>query len=115
VAPSGAHKSEDKGLAEVLTDLWQLVRDYARQETIDPLKSIGRFVGFGAAGAAALSLALLFASLAVLRGLQTETSGHLTGSWNWVPYAVTLVIDAVAVALALRAIKKPVRDGGHAP
>ncbi len=107
-------ENEDKGVAEVISDLWDLVREYAKQETIDPLKSIGRFVAWGAAGATALSLALLFTSLAILRGMQTETGAHLTGSWNWVPYLVTLVVDAVAVLLALRAIKKPVRDGGNA-
>ncbi|MGI8756208.1 MAG: hypothetical protein ACR2MB_10180 [Acidimicrobiales bacterium] len=112
MAPPGQKNDDDKGVAEVIGDLWELVREYARQETIDPLKSIGRFVGYGVAGAAALSLGLLFVSLAVLRLLQTETEAHLTGSWNWVPYLVTVVIDTIVVLLAVRAIKKPVRDAG---
>lgn len=112
MASPGQKKDDDKGVGEVIGDLWELVREYARQETIDPLKSIGRFLGYGVAGAAALSLGLLFVSLAVLRLLQTETEAHLRGSWNWVPYLVTVVIDALVVLLAVRAIKKPVRDAG---
>lgn len=108
MAPAGVKNDDDKGVTQVVSDLWQLVRNYARQETVDPLKSIGRFLMWGVAGSVLLALGVLFASLAVLRGLQHETGRHLTGSWTWVPYAVALVVDAVVVALALRAIKKPI-------
>ncbi|QXC62049.1 hypothetical protein KSP35_04345 [Aquihabitans sp. G128] len=107
MAPTGAKKSEEKGTAEVIADLWQLVKDYAKQETVDPLKSIGRFLAYGVPGALLLGLGVLFAALAILRGLQTETGPHLTGSWNWVPYAVALVVSAVVIALAVKAISKP--------
>ncbi|CAN5785123.1 hypothetical protein BH10ACT1_BH10ACT1_09980 [soil metagenome] len=105
MAPTGAKKSEEKGTAEVVGDLWQLVKDYAKQETIDPLKSIGRFLGFGVPGGLLVGLGVLFAALAILRGLQTETGEHLTGSLTWVPYSVALVVSAGVVALAVRAIK----------
>jgi len=108
VARAGVENDDDKGVTKVVSDLWQLVRDYARQETVDPLKSIGRFLMWGVSGAVLLALGVLFATLAVLRGLQHETGRHLTGSWNWVPYAVALVVDAIVLALALRAIKKPI-------
>ncbi|MCU1355250.1 MAG: hypothetical protein JWM89_668 [Acidimicrobiales bacterium] len=109
MAPAGAKKGEDKGVAEVVTDLWQLVRDYAKQETIDPLKSLGRFLAWGIGGTLLLSLGLVFTSLAILRGLQTETGAHLTGSYTWVPYLAALVVDIVVIALAVRAISKPFR------
>ena len=112
MAPAGAKKADEKGTAEVVADLWQLVKDYAKQETIDPLKSIGRFVCFGIGGAVLAGLGVLFASLAILRGLQTETGEHLTGSLTWVPYAVTAVFTAVIVAVAGRAITKPNRTDG---
>jgi hypothetical protein len=108
VAPAGGKKDE-KGVAEVATDLWQLTRDYAKQETVDPLKSLGKFLAKGVAGALALSLGLLFGALAVLRGLQTETGEHLTGSWDFVPYVAALVFTLVCAGLAVAAIKKPVR------
>lgn len=112
MAPNGAKQGQDKGTGEVISDLWQLVRDYAKQETIDPLKSIGRFVGYGLGGAVALGLGTIFTVLAVLRGLQAETGSTLTGSWDWVPYLVAFVITAVVVGLAVRAITKPNKATG---
>lgn len=114
MAPLGAKKAEQKGTGEIVGDLWILVRDYTKQETVDPLKSIGRFLGYGLAGSLLLGLGLLFGSLALLRGLQTETGAHLTGSWTWLPYFVTLVVAVIAVLLAVRAITKPVRDDDKA-
>ena len=109
MAPAGANK-DDKGVGEIASDLWQLTRDYAKQETIDPLRSLGRFLGYGIGGALALALAILFGALAILRGLQDETASALDGNWNVVPYAVTFVFTVVCAALALYAIKKPLRD-----
>lgn len=106
MAPIGARKTEEKGTSEVVADLWQLVRDYAKQETIDPLKSIGRFIGYGLGGAAALGLGTIFAILAVLRALQTETGSKLTGSLDWVPYLVAFLLSLVVVVVAVRAISK---------
>lgn len=110
MAPRGAN-DQQKGTGEVVSDLWQLVRDYAKQETIDPLKSIGRFLGWGLAGAVLLSVGLVFGVLAILRALQQETGAHLTGSWNFVPYVVALLFSAVVAALAARSITKPNRTG----
>ena len=114
MVPAGAEKAEQKSTGEIANDLWLLVRDYAKQETIDPLKSIGRFLANGLAGAALVGLGVTFGALALLRALQTETGNHLTGSLNWVPYAVTLVVTVVVVALAVYAIKKPVREDAKA-
>lgn len=103
-------KPEEKGTGEAVQELWTLIRDYAKQETIDPLKTIGRFLGYGLAGAVCLGLGLLFFALAVLRGLQHETDQHLTGSLTWVPYLIALVVCAVVVAVAVRTITKPNRE-----
>ena len=102
-------KAEDKGVAEILADLWQLLRDYAKQETIDPLKSLGRFLGYGVPGSLLVSLGLLLLSLGMLRGLQRETGAHLTGSLSWVPYLITLVVTALLAFLAVRSIGRPNR------
>ncbi len=104
---STATKQDDKSTGEVLRELWELVKDYGKQETIDPLKSIGRFVGFGAPGSLLLALGVLLLSLGALRGLQIRTGPigrHLTGSLNWVPYAVTLVVALLLILLAVKAI-----------
>lgn len=110
MAPQGA-KTQSKSTTEVATDLWQLVRDYAKQETIDPLKSLGRFFGYGLAGAVLVSVGLVFAVLAILRVLQNETGSRLTGSWNFVPYVVAIVLAGIVAGLCVRAITKPNRSG----
>ena len=109
MAAAGAKPGDHEGVREVLEDLWQLIRDYAKQETIDPLKMLGQFLGWGLAGSITLCLGLGFGALAVIRALQTETGTHLTGSWNWVPYLVGLVFTGVAAALSVWMIKRPFR------
>ena len=109
MAPTGAKKGKDGGVGDVINDLWILIRDYAKQETVDPLKALGRFVGYGIGGAALLALGLAFGALALLRMLQTETGDHLTGKLTWVPYGVTFVLTAAVVGLAIRTITKPNR------
>ena len=109
MAPIGG-SNQDKGPMEIVNDLWALTRDYAKQETIDPLKSLGRFFGYGLAGSLLSALGLVFGAVAILRLLQTQTGEHLSGSWNFVPYVVALVFTVVCAGLAAYAIKKPVRN-----
>lgn len=94
----------DKSLPTLASELWELVLAYLKQETLDPLKGIGRFVGLGIAGAAVLSIGLVFLAVAVLRVLQVETGTHLTGNWSWVPYAGALVAVGVVAGIAVSRI-----------
>ncbi len=102
-----ARRRDDKSMSEHGQELFALVKAYAKQETVDPLKSIGRFVGLGLGAALLGGLGIVLVVVGVLRVLQTETDVHLTGSLTWVPYAVGLVVCALLIALALRAIKGP--------
>lgn len=85
-------------------ELWTLVKDYAQQETIDPLKHLGRFVGFGLAAALLAGVGITLLLVGVVRVLQEETYPHLTGSLTWVPYVVALAVCVVLLALAKKAI-----------
>ena len=96
----------EKSTADVIQDIWQLTKDYARQETVDPLKALGKFVGLGLAGALLLGLGLMFLSLALLRALQTETYGRLDGNLSVVPYFATLLFAVIGAVLAGRAIRR---------
>lgn len=90
--------TESKSPAQIVTELRGMLVDYAKQETVNPLKALGRYLAFGVAGSLLLAIASVLLVLAVLRALQTETGTALTGNWSWVPYLATMVIVAVVIA-----------------
>ncbi|MHB1710338.1 MAG: phage holin family protein [Acidimicrobiales bacterium] len=83
-------------------DTLQLIVDYAKQETLHPLKGLGRFIVFGMAGSVALAVGVVILAVALLRVLQGETGSTFTGHWSWAPYLLcTVVVLAVATLAAL--------------
>lgn len=84
---SGKGGPGDTSLGGHVGELTSLVVGYAKQETVDPLKKLIRFVVWGVAGALLVATGGAMLTLAVVRLLQTETGGHLHGSLTWVPYA----------------------------
>ncbi|MEY3091619.1 MAG: hypothetical protein RL413_857 [Actinomycetota bacterium] len=103
-------RHESASIGEVV----DLVRDYAKQETLGPLKGAGRWLALGAAGAVLIGLGSVFVLVGVLRLLQTETSAF-DGGWSWVPYLIVLVAAAVVAAIALSRVKKATlgKEPGH--
>lgn len=101
--------AKDPSLPAQVVEFKDLVVSYAKQETLDPLKSLGRFLGAGLAGAIVLSVGLVLLSLSLLRALQEETGERFTGNLTWVPYLLTVAGSLVVVALAIYAIGKPKR------
>jgi len=87
-------------------DFFQLVLDYAKQETLGPLKSLGRFVAYGVAGSMAITLGAVLLLLAVLRALQTETGSTFTGNLRSLPYLITVAGAVAIMVLAAWRIKK---------
>jgi hypothetical protein len=98
--------AEPKSIPEVATELWAMTKDYARQETIDPLKGVGRYLGYGAGGALLLALGVIMLMLSGLRALQTQTGDALDGSLSWLPYVIVLAVAALLVAWAVSRISK---------
>jgi hypothetical protein len=94
------------GLRSTGSDTLQLVIDYVKQETLDPLKGLGRFVLFGVAGSVALAVGLVILSVAFLRLLQAETGSTFTGDWSWAPYLICAVVVVAVAALAVRAVTR---------
>jgi hypothetical protein len=91
---------------EIGTELWELARDYAKQETIDPLRGLGRFLGYGVMGAVMLGIGCMLLLLAGLRALQTETSTTFSGNWSWSPYLMVVVGGLALIGLALLRITR---------
>jgi hypothetical protein len=112
MAGTTGQESQEKSLATHVTELYELILGYAKQETLDPVKSLGRFVGFGVAGSFLFGIGVVIMLVGGLRALQTETGSRLQGSWSWAPYGITAFGCAViiAVAITIRA-RKPNRGG----
>jgi hypothetical protein len=88
------------GLRHAGDDAFQLTVDYLKQETVEPLRGLGRFLYMGIAGSFFLAGGILLILIGVLRLLQTETGTALTGDWSWVPYAVVVVLGAGVMGVA---------------
>lgn len=84
----------------------QLVIDYIKQETLTPLKGLGRFVVFGVAGSVALAIGLVIVSVAFLRLLQGETGTTFSGHWSWAPYLICTAAVVLVAALAVKAVSR---------
>lgn len=95
-----------KSIPEIGTELYELARAYAVQETIDPLRGLGRFLSFGVLGALLLGAGTSLLLLGGLRALQTETGSTFQGNWSWAPYLIVTVGGLVLIALALLRIQR---------
>jgi hypothetical protein len=80
--PSGAP------LPQLVLELRDLVVTYVKQETVVPLRQLGRYAGFGIVGALLLGLGVILLGVGGLRALQTETGETFTGDWSWAPYLI---------------------------
>ena len=103
--PKRARSAKSKSIGETVNDLVELLKTYAMQETIDPLKRLGRYLGFGVGGSVLITTGLVFLMLSLLRVLQTETGSTFTGSWSWAPYVIVVVVTAGVAAIFLSFIK----------
>lgn len=100
---------------QTVRELQELVVAYAKQETLDPLKGMARYVGFGLAGAVLTGLGVSFLSMAALRGMQSNRGWLVNGNWSWVPY-LSVVIALVLLASGIWVTKakmsrRPQRSG----
>jgi len=84
---------------ETVRELRELIVAYFKQEAVDPIKGLGRYIGLGLAGSTALGFGIIFVELGLLRLIQDMTYPHLTGNWSWVPYLVVIVVSVLAAVL----------------
>jgi len=95
-----AHHDSETSIAQVV----ELVTTYAKQETVEPIKNAGRFLGTGLAAAGLLGVGLSLLLLGLLRLLQTEVERLATGSLSWISYLIVLVVCAGVIAITLSRI-----------
>ena len=76
--PSGQSKS----VVVTAQELWELVVAYFKQETVDPLKGLARYVGFGLLGAMLMGTGIFFLAMGGLRALQRSFGDRLHHDWH---------------------------------
>jgi uncharacterized membrane protein YidH (DUF202 family) len=105
-SPVAEPRPKEKSISNLAAELWDLVLAYAKQETIEPAKGLGRFVARGVIGSVLLGIGTILLVLAVLRLLQDETGTVFDGNLSMVPYVLTLLLCAGVVVAALSAVRK---------
>jgi hypothetical protein len=105
VAPD-SKKGGEKSLGTLASELVALVIAYVKQETIVPIKSLGRFVLYGVAGASLLGIGGGLLTLAAVRAVQAETGNHLRGNLTWVPYVGGILVAGLGAGWAVSRIGK---------
>ena len=98
--PDRSAKASDKSMPTLAGELYDLVRAYAKQETLEPIKGLGRYAAFGVVGSVLLGIGVVLLGVGLLRALQTETGDTFDGGWSWAPYVLTLLACAVVAGLA---------------
>lgn len=76
-------------------ELVDLVIAYAKQETLEPLKGIGKNAALGLGGALLLGIGGIFVSLGALRAMQSETDWFERHNLTYLPYGATILILVV--------------------
>lgn len=87
------------GLREQSKGVIDLTIAYVKQETLGPLKALGRFVIYGTIGSFFLGIGLVLLLVALLRVLQEET-GAFNGNLSWIPYLIVALVATAVVGLA---------------
>jgi hypothetical protein len=84
-------RTGDKSVATIVSELWTLTIDYAKQEIKDPLTGLVSYVVWGIATMILVGIGSILLAIGALRALQTQTGSTFTGSLSWAPYGIVLV------------------------
>jgi hypothetical protein len=98
--------ARDKTFTELFEEFLGLTISYARQECVDPLRALGRFLALGFAGAILIAIGWVLLALSVTRLIQAETAPHLHGNLSWVPYVGGVLTAVGGLAWAVNRISK---------
>lgn len=80
-------------------ELVDLVIAYAKQETLDPLKGLGKNALKGIGGALLMGIGGIFCSIGALRAMQSETDWFEEHNATYLPYGITLVLLVVLAVI----------------
>lgn len=86
-------------IPELATELFDMSKEYLRQETVEPMKKLGSYAGLGIGGAVAFGIAAILGVLALYAGLQFVFR-EFVGDSPWWTVLVRGIVTVVAGAAA---------------
>lgn len=92
-------------LVNMISELFTLIIDYVKSQTLTPLKRLGRYLGFGIAGSIFMANGAIFISLGILRYLQTLSA--LDNNLSFLPYVILAVFDICIIGLLFFIASRP--------
>lgn len=99
-----SEKIDTSAASGTFGELRAMVTTYAKQETLDPLKRLGLWSGFGVGGALMFAFGGFFACLGFVRLFQTMD--WTDGNWSFLPYMFTFLLLMAAAGLCFWAMSK---------
>ncbi len=91
-------------------ELVDLVIAYAKQETLQPLKGLGKNALKGIGGAVLLGFGGVFVSIGALRAMQTETDWFEEHNATYLPYIATVLLLLVLSLLGWKSLGPGKKD-----
>ena len=95
-----------KPVGTLLNEFVSLTVGYAKEQTVDPIRGLGRYLLFGVIGAFMIAIGWGLTALAAIRLVQAETGNHLRGSLTWVPYTSGLIVATVGAGLTVWRLRR---------
>ncbi len=83
-----------------LEEIRDLAVKYLKEETVQPVKDLGRFVAWGTVGSVFVGFGVVLLLLGALRFLQ-EQFKVLDGTLSFIPYLIVVVLAGIIVALTV--------------
>ena len=83
-----------------LEEIKDLAVKYIKEETIQPVKDLGRFVAWGAAGSLLVGFGCTLVLFGALRFLQ-EQFKVLDGTLSFIPYLIVAALAALMIAFTV--------------
>ena len=87
-------------------EMQQLLVSYAKQETLEPLKQLGRYLGLGIAGSLLMFLGVFFGGLATLRLLQSLDVFGGSAWMSTLPYLASVAVLGLAIVLIYMSLSR---------